>query len=122
MISLEIMRAKGKTSVELKDGKISVNIKIKTDSNISEQPEGFDPTNPEVIEKLRAEAIKKIRQEILAAYAKAKDLKCDIFAIGEMVHKKYPNNGKRWRIVGIISFLKSVLTSILRLKFAEPAK
>lgn len=93
-ISLEIIRASGKITPEIKDNRINMKITIIEEGNIGEQsgPENLTPP-PEIasLEKKKSEAI---RSEVMAAVKKAKELNADVFGFGDAVHEKYPEQWK----------------------------
>lgn len=89
-VSLEIVRAKGKFSPELVDGKVRITITISEEGNIGEEAGTENLTAlPEVafLEKQKGEVIKN---EVTAAIKKAQELHADIFGFGESIHHKYP--------------------------------
>lgn len=85
--SMEITSSNSELSPAVKDGKVTMKLKISVDSVLSTQtchknlatPEGFKE-----LEKLQSEEIKT---EILASLAKAQDMGTDIFDFGEELHK-----------------------------------
>jgi spore germination protein KC len=92
--TLEIMTAKSKVTPEIKGNRIRIRIQIHEDASLTEQSTSENlVTIPafEILEKAQAEVI---REEIQKAFQKSKDLNCDIFGFGEMIHRKYP---KQWK-------------------------
>lgn len=95
-IGLEILRAKSKVTPEVKDGNITMHIKIQEEGALTEQttPENL-ATVPALawLEQCQAEAI---RQEIFAAFNKSKELNADIFGFGDIVHQRLPDE---WQVL-----------------------
>ncbi|MHB8061016.1 MAG: Ger(x)C family spore germination protein [Ruminiclostridium sp.] len=99
-VSLEIIRAHGEISAEIKDNKIHVKVKIKEEGNIGDQECTENLALPPKVAALNKEKAKVIQGEVIAALKKARELKTDIFGFGEAVHQKYPKQWedmeKRW--------------------------
>ncbi|MPM08341.1 Spore germination protein A3 [bioreactor metagenome] len=94
LVALETIRASGKMTAELKDGKIKMKITVIEEGNIGETTGTGDLNTTEILAKLEEKKAEAIRGEILAAFEKAKTLNADIFAFGEAVKQKYPNEFK----------------------------
>jgi spore germination protein KC len=98
--SLEIIRASGKISPEVKDGRIYFKIEIKEEGNLGDQSCPEDLALPPGMEMLKREAAQAIKGEVMAALEKAREYNADIFGFGEAVHQKYPGQWKdlksRW--------------------------
>lgn len=92
-VSLEIVRAKGKFSTELENGKVKVTITISEEGNIGEGSGYEDITSLSEVAFLEKQKCEVIKEEVMAAIKKAKELDADIFSFGESVHHKYP---KQW--------------------------
>ena len=95
LMSLEILRGSGNIKAEIKDGKVSIKIRVEAEANLGESQGTFDPIeSPEtwaVIESYMKEAVKG---EILAALEKIRELNSDILGFGAAVFRKDP---KYWR-------------------------
>jgi spore germination protein KC len=97
--SLSISRAKSKIQPELTDGKITINIVIEEQSDLTEYngSRNLDDILLKQIEESQAEAIKK---EVMAALNRSFALNADVFGFGEAVHRKYkkdwPDLEARW--------------------------
>jgi spore germination protein KC len=93
-LSLEIIRASGKITPELKNNTITMNITVNEEGNIGEET---GPENLSKLPEIKALEEKKtevIRNEIMASIKKAQELNADIFGFGDAVHQKYP---KQWK-------------------------
>ncbi len=88
--SLEIIRANKKIIPEIKDGHISITIKIKEEGNLVNQMNNKDLSEPAAWEDLKKRQAAAIEGEIRAALKKAQELNTDIFGFGDSIHKKYP--------------------------------
>ncbi|MCF8010258.1 MAG: Ger(x)C family spore germination protein [Clostridiales bacterium] len=100
-MDLEIIRSSSKIKPEIKNGKLSINIKVKQEANISSiPPVDINIEKSNFIDKVKEENEKAIKKEVLASLSKARDLNADIFSIGEALHEKYPRQWsqyeKRW--------------------------
>lgn len=96
LVGMEIIRARGEFSPELKDGKVKVKVKIFEEGNLGEQEGPEDLSHPEQIKFLEKQKAEEIKKEVMAAVKKAQELNADIFGFGEAVHKKYP---KEWKVM-----------------------
>lgn len=95
LASLEVIKAKGKIGVEVKEDKFLLIIKVESQFNIAEQQGNIDLTSPEMMEYVKGESIKAIKKEIEEAlYIGQKVLKVDYFGFGEVVSKNYPREWK----------------------------
>jgi len=94
LVALEIIRASGKMTPELRDGKIKIKISVVEEGNIGETTGEGDLNTTEILAKLEEKKAEVIKNEIFAAFEKAKTLNADIFAFGEAVKQKYPNEFK----------------------------
>ena len=92
--TLEIMTAKGKATPVLQDGQITMNIEIKTEAGLAEQTTMENLVTPEGFAYLEQALSEAVQAEVLAAFAKSRQLNADVFGFGEDVHKKYP---AQWR-------------------------
>jgi len=89
-VNLEIVRAKAKYSPEIKDGKVKIKISILEEGTIAEQSGSEDLSSTSEIEFLEKQKSEAIKSEVLAAFAKAKELNADIFGFGDAINDKYP--------------------------------
>lgn len=93
-VSLEVVSASGKISPQKKEDKLQIAIKIAIQVHLAEQSCAEDLTKPEKIAFLKKELEGVVKEEITAALSKARELKSDIFAFGDEIHKKQP---QLWR-------------------------
>ncbi|MDN3015281.1 Ger(x)C family spore germination protein [Paenibacillus sp. BSR1-1] len=89
-ISMASIRTKTKVSVNFKNGKPVIHIRIEDEGWISEANTAIDLTNPKVIEKLDKLVEKEIKRQIVNAVKAAQKKKSDIFGFGERVHRADP--------------------------------
>lgn len=90
-IALEIIWAGSEIEPVISDGRVTVTVKVKEESNIGEvSPDRVVISKPGVIETIEAGQRAAIEREVLAAVAKAQELNADVFGFGEAVHRKYP--------------------------------
>lgn len=90
-VALEILRASGGIEPRIKDGEISIKVKVEEVGNVGEVPPGvLDLQDPEVIARLQAEQDEAIKNEVMTALAQARELNCDVFGFGEAVRRRYP--------------------------------
>lgn len=94
VVSLEIIRASGKMTPVLKDGKVIIKIEITEEGNIGEYTGSESLANTSMIALLEQKKTDAIRNEILAAFEKARELDADIFGFGDAIYEKYP---KEWK-------------------------
>lgn len=94
LVSLEIIRAKGKMVPEIEDDRIKMTVNITEEGNIAEQTGPADLAKLPEIEMLEKEKSEVIQSEVMAAVKKAQDLDADVFGFGEAVHQKYPQEWK----------------------------
>ncbi|HHY45950.1 MAG TPA: Ger(x)C family spore germination protein [Firmicutes bacterium] len=93
-IGLEILRAKGGFKPEVKNGRISVMVKIQAEANLGDVQGFIDPLkSPEVWTSMERRMATVIRNEVMAAVAKAQELGSDIFGFGAELNRKNP---KKW--------------------------
>ena len=95
-VAFEILKAKSKVIPQIKEGKIVMNVKIRVESSLSEQTTTENLATKSAFEEMQTAQAEAIRQEIIAAFNKSRELRADIFAFGEMLHKKYSNE---WRLI-----------------------
>lgn len=89
-LSVEIISAKSKITPEIKDGNITMHIKIQMEGAITEQTTPQNLAALPVIASLNQNLASAIEQEIFAAINKSKAFSADIFGFGDMIHKQFP--------------------------------
>lgn len=94
-VSLEITSVTGKMSAQIKDGNITMQVKIMEEANITNVTGTIDLTKIPVIELLQKSEADVIRNEILGAFEKAKVLDADFFGFGDKIHEQYPGEWKQ---------------------------
>lgn len=94
-VALEILGCKSKLQPELRDGQLSLILKLQVESNVAESRTDINLNQPEIIRSLEDFQAEAIRAEIQAALARAQqEYRTDVFGFGEAVHRKYPGE---WR-------------------------
>jgi len=93
-IALEIVRASGKVTPELREGRVIMKVEVREEGSIGEYGGARDLTELSVISDLERKKAEAIRGEIMAAVEKAKDLNADIFGFGDVLYQRYP---KQWK-------------------------
>lgn len=93
-VELEIFQAKSKVTPVLKDGHLSIKVKIEEKGNLGAQTCDEDLAPTKKLETLAKSQDKAIKAEIEAALKKAQELDADIFGFGDAVYRKYP---KQWK-------------------------
>ncbi|WP_018249518.1 Ger(x)C family spore germination protein [Orenia marismortui] len=92
--SAEILSSKSDLKPEIKDGKISFKLKVKTDLAITEAVTNLDLTKSEDIKKLQKNLAKEIEGNIKTVLWRAQqDYNADIFGYGNAV---YRNDPQKW--------------------------
>ena len=101
-VSLEITQATSKIIPELTDGKITINVEIEEQADLTEYngSKNLDDVLLKQIEEHQADAIQK---EIMAAISKSFALNADVFGFGEAVHREYKKEwqdiASRWDVI-----------------------
>lgn len=91
-VTLEIFRNKTKVTPVLNDGKLSMNIKIKTEVSIAETSTPIDPLKSSDIQRLKYIAEKSLEKGVLETINKMQDdFGLDIFGFGNIVKEKMPD-------------------------------
>jgi spore germination protein KC len=92
--ALEILGATGKFRPKLRDGAVTMEIRVVAQANLVEVlvPENW--STPEKMQQLGATGSAIIRQEILVTWKKARRLNTDIYGFGEAIGRKYPQEWK----------------------------
>jgi spore germination protein KC len=91
---IEIIRASGKMEPEIKNGKVTIKVKINEEGNIGEETGDENLSMPPAVESLERKTSEAIRSEVMEAVAKAQQLNADVFGFGDAVHRRYP---KQWK-------------------------
>lgn len=95
LVSLEILRGRGNVKAEIKDGKVSIKIRVEAEANLGEAQGTFDPVqSPQTWAVLETYMKEAIQGEISAALEKIRELNSDILGFGAAVFRKDP---KYWR-------------------------
>ncbi|ERI94536.1 germination protein, Ger(x)C family [Clostridiales bacterium oral taxon 876 str. F0540] len=96
-VSCEIIKSESKVRSIVDGDKISIEINIKTVSDVRRIAAKIDPVkNPEILDRIGREQSKAIKNEIeLALNTAMNDLGTDIFGFGEVVHRNYPKEWKK---------------------------
>ncbi|MGE5587013.1 MAG: Ger(x)C family spore germination protein [Clostridia bacterium] len=93
-IGLEILRARGGLKPEVRNGKVSVTVKIEAEANVGDVQGFIDPLrSPELWDSMERRMATVIENEVLAAVAKAQELGSDIFGFGAELNRRYP---RKW--------------------------
>ncbi|HEY3426741.1 MAG TPA: Ger(x)C family spore germination protein, partial [Negativicutes bacterium] len=87
---LKISSATSKVTPQVEDGKLTMHIKILAEGTLAEQTSTENLATVPAIAWLQERQAEAIRQEIIAAFAKSRELQADIFGFGDMVHQKLP--------------------------------
>ncbi len=91
-VTLEVFRNKTKVTPMLNDGKLSMNIKIKTEVSIAEASAPIDPLKSSDIQRLKYIAEKSLEKSVLETINKIQDdFGLDIFGFGNIVKEKMPD-------------------------------
>jgi spore germination protein KC len=93
-VGVEIIRAKGKMEPEIKNGRVTMKVKINMEGNIGEETGAENLSMTPVVESLEKKASEAIRSEVMAAVTKAQKLNADVFGFGDALHRKDP---KQWK-------------------------
>lgn len=94
-VSLTIVSAESKIRPELRNGKMRIRVEVSEVGNLGDQGSTADLATPPMMAALERRQEDSIRKEILAALAKARKFKADIFGFGEAIHRKYPREWKK---------------------------
>lgn len=86
---LEINKAKGRLTPEIRKDKIYMHIEIKVESSLTEQSTTENLATAEAFEMLEKAQAEVIREEIFKAFEKSKELNADVFGFGESIYKRY---------------------------------
>jgi spore germination protein KC len=89
-VDLEIIRASGKVTPEIDEGKLTVTVEVKEEGNLAEQMSQVDLSKPDAFIQLEEKQAAIIEDEIRAALTKAQKWGVDIFKFGEKFHQRFP--------------------------------
>ncbi|MDT8716804.1 Ger(x)C family spore germination protein [Clostridium sp. 19966] len=90
---LEVTKSKSKIIPNIKDGIVSMNIKIEAECDLGEQTSSEDLSTPKGFNMLEEKASEEVRKEVMSAVDKSKQLKADTFGFGDIIYQHYP---KQW--------------------------
>jgi spore germination protein KC len=93
--SVEIMKARDKMDVQIKDGIYYGTAKIEISGMIAEETGEEDISNQILINQIEENTSLVVKQEIEDCIKKVQEYKTDIFGFGLLVHRKYPNDWKK---------------------------
>lgn len=93
--SIEIIDSKGSFKVQLRNGKPHMQVEIHANLNFGEELGTVDISKPDQLNKFDQQAATAIRNEVMKAWHKARDLRADVFGLGQAVGRKYPKEWKR---------------------------
>lgn len=96
-ISIEILRASSKIKPEIKDGVLTLAIKITHQGRIGEQPPNTGLETFEGVKIIQKKVDEIIKNEVYAVIKKAQEQNTDIFGFGESVYRNYPKEWKTMR-------------------------
>ena len=110
---MEIMRSKGKISVEFNNGELSALIvNVKVYANVGEYKGKGRLETPDSLYELEKALGEEIRKEITMAVEKTQKEYCsDIFGFGSCVRKYHPGTGKKQKGTGL-PFQRNFLSSL----------
>lgn len=95
--SVEIKKAKGKFNVKSEDtNNITVEISIFQEGNIGDMSGYEEMEVPDIAAEFEKRTEEVIKAEIESAFEKAKELKSDVFGIGDYIRR---NNFKKWKTI-----------------------
>ena len=93
-VGIEIIQASSKIQPKLDGKELTVRVDVKAICNIGEQQGGEDVSKPEKLFRFQKKLESEIKKEIEKAIKRSREMKADIFGIGEAFHRKYP---KQWK-------------------------
>lgn len=94
-VVLETIRSRCTIAPTVRNGQITMNIKIKEEGNFYEQKCTHQLLTPETISILNHEAAQLIESQVRAAVSRAQNLDSDIFGFGEALNSVYPEEWDR---------------------------
>lgn len=89
-VSLEIVSSKGKIEPQIKEGQPSFKITVSPHVHLSENNCACNYSELKLITQLKDQLKSAVTSEISAALNKSNELQCDIFALGDKLHQRYP--------------------------------
>ncbi len=100
LVSLELKEMHSKIKPEKKEGRIRIIVEVNTKSTLDDVQGTADLSTPEAVRSLERRQSTVVKNEILAAVDQAHRYGADIFAFGEAVNRRYPQEWKemenRW--------------------------
>lgn len=87
-VVIELLNSKSDISVEIKDDKPKVKIKIKANGSIEEVAGNIDIEKIEEIDSIKKASEEEIKRMVSEAIKLAKESKTDIFGFGNLIYKK----------------------------------
>lgn len=93
--SLEVLRSKGEMKPEIKDGRLQFKIKIHAVSIVQDTQGKLNMESPKVWQSLQSRGATVIKNDITMALEKSRQLNVDIFGLGDLVYKRYPEQWKQ---------------------------
>lgn len=94
-VTMEMIRSKTELIPQIEDEKWKVTLKISTEDDVIQNASHLDLRNPEFIKLLEKEAEKQIDERVKKALdLLQKEMKVDVFGLGESFQRKYP---KKWK-------------------------
>lgn len=95
-LGLEVTSSKASIRTKMEDGMPKGLVRIRTEANIVDRPCGrVDLNDPATIKQLEKQAAAVMEKNAMAAIARAKELKTDIFGFGEQLGKSDPRAWNR---------------------------
>ncbi len=88
--SIRILKNSSKISVEIKEGKPHIQVKIKTEGHLEELCPGEYEVDSDLLDRIGKEISLVVQKEVIAAVDKAKLYKADVFGFGQAVYRKDP--------------------------------
>ncbi|OAA92883.1 Ger(x)C family spore germination protein [Clostridium coskatii] len=89
-VNIVTTHATGKIIPQVKDGGLSIQIKIKQEGDLQEQLSSEDLSNPKAFSILEKREEDTIKKEIMLALKKSRRLNADIFGFGDTIYQHYP--------------------------------
>lgn len=90
-VNIITTHASGKIIPQVKEGVLSIQIKIKQEGDLQEQLSSEDLSNPKAFSILEKREEATIKKEIVLALKKSRRLNADIFGFGDAIYQHYPD-------------------------------
>ena len=98
LVGLQILGEDAEVSPSLEDGRVVMTVKIVTDADIADLGPNVPPydarSRRELVAATEERMAQAVREEVLAALARARELRADIFGFGAVIHARLP---AQWR-------------------------